>query len=141
MKRYLSIDILRAVAILLMVQTHFVTNLSPRAASTSWLYDASCWFGLLPAPLFTLLSGLSFSLWMRKQEARAEATRRSPRSPCGEAFLFGAGIAFNVLIWLPEGTFNWDILTLIGASLVVLAAARKLPPPVLIAICVAVLLL
>ena len=50
MKRYLSIDILRAVAILLMVQTHFVDDLSSKAASPSWLYDVSCWLGLWPAP-------------------------------------------------------------------------------------------
>ncbi|HEX3313946.1 MAG TPA: heparan-alpha-glucosaminide N-acetyltransferase domain-containing protein, partial [Gemmataceae bacterium] len=56
-------------------------------------------------------------------------------------FLFGLGMVFNVVVWLPEGTFNWDILTLIGASLLLLAFARHLPPGVLVLICVMVLLL
>jgi uncharacterized membrane protein len=142
MKRYLSIDILRAVAILLMVQVHFVDNLSTMAASPSWLYGVSCGLGLWPAPLFALLSGLSFSLWTRKEESLGrsggEITKIALRRG---VFLFALGIVFNVVVWLPEGTFNWDILTLLGASMAVLALVRKLPPMVLVTVCLMVLLI
>ena len=55
-------------------------------------------------------------------------------------FLFGVGIAFAFFVWLPDKTFNWDILTLIGASTLILAAVRKMPPLVLAGICLLVLL-
>lgn len=139
--RFLSIDVLRGLAILLMIQVHFVDNLSSRDAAYAWLYDAASWLGMLPAPLFTFLSGVSYCLWLRKQEelrrGDAEINRVSVRRGL---FLFGAGIAFNVLVWLPEDTFNWDILTLIGVSLVLLAYVRKLPPGVLALACVMVVL-
>ena len=41
MNRLISIDILRCLAILLMVQVHFVKNLSSREAPWEWLYDTS----------------------------------------------------------------------------------------------------
>src|SRR5262249_37180150 len=140
MQRYLSIDILRAVAILLMVQVHFTTNLSTPDSSDEWLYTASGWLGMLPAPLFTFLSGVSFYLWTRKQqtrgpEAKAAITKIAIRRGL---FLFGTGLALNFFVWLPEETFNWDILTLIGAAVVILAFARHLPAEILGLICVIV---
>ena len=47
-------------------------------------------------------------------------------------FLFGVGLLFNVLVWLPEDVFNWDVLTLIGSGLVVLTLARHAPSPLLL---------
>ena len=130
------------VAILLMVQVHFVGNLSPREPSSAWLYDASSWLGVLPAPLFTFVSGLSFCLWTRKQEKKGQSDEAITKVAIRRGlFLFGAGLALNVFVWLPEDTFDWDILTLLGASFLILAFARKLPTEVLAVICVMVLLL
>ena len=141
-RRYVSIDVLRCAAILLMVQVHFVENLSSREASSGWLFDVCALFSTVPAPLFLFASGLSFCLWVRKQRTsgrpESEITRVAVRRGL---FLFGAGIAFNFFVWLPEDTFNWDILTLIGTSLLFLAFARRLPPVVLALIGVMVLLL
>jgi uncharacterized membrane protein len=139
--RYISIDVLRGLAILLMVQVHFVENLSSRIDADSWLDGLSITLGWIPAPLFTLISGASYALWLRKQEAADRKDRDITWITLRRgAFLFVAGIVFNVLVWLPEGTFNWDILTLIGTSLVLLAFARKLPHGVIALICVVVLL-
>ena len=66
-KRLASIDVLRAIAILLMVQVHFVENLSPREASSAALYDLSEALGMLPAPIFAFLVGLSLWLWLRRE--------------------------------------------------------------------------
>jgi uncharacterized membrane protein len=141
-KRLYSVDILRAVAILLMIQVHFVGNLSSRPPSGSLLFNLSSWLGIWPAPLFTMLVGLSYSLWLDKQRALGAAADRIVKFSIRRGiFLFGAGIAFAVFIWSPEETFNWDILPLIGVSLLILAAARKLPPVVLLTICLMVLLL
>lgn len=140
--RFTSIDILRSIAVLLMIQTHFVENLSARQSSCAWLYNISQCLCFVPAPLFTFASGFSFGLWVRKQRSNrireAEITRVAVRRGL---FLFGLGIAFNVFVWLPEGTFNWDILTFIGGMLVILAFARSLPSSVLTLVCLVALLL
>ena len=60
------------------------------------------------------------------QEAIAKGTVRRG------LFLVGLGFAFNVLIWLPEDVFNWDILTLIGFGLLVLEFARRMPDGVVL---------
>ncbi len=139
--RYFSIDLLRALAIVLMIQVHFVEYLSTREDGSGWLYDTSMILGSLSAPFFTFLSGVSYSLWVWKQEdvglREREVTRRTLRRG---AFLFALGLVFNCAIWLPEETFNWDILTLLGTAYLFLAVARKLPGPVLALMCVAVLL-
>jgi uncharacterized membrane protein len=141
MPRYLSVDLLRGVAILLMVQVHFVDNLSSQEASSAWLYRASAWLGMLPAPMFTLLSGLSFGLWARKQQASGVSDRDITAVAVRRGlFLFAAGLVFNFFAWLPEETFNWDVLTLIGSALVILAYARKLPAEILALLCVVVVL-
>ena len=74
MKRLVSIDVLRGAAILMMIQVHFVEYLSPREVSSALLYDLSKHLGVLPAPLFMFLMGLS--LWQR---AGLEQDRPSPR--------------------------------------------------------------
>src|SRR5438552_595261 len=123
-----------------MIQVHFVDNLSPREPATAWLYDLSTGLGLVPAPLFTFVSGVSYCLWLRKQEAArrsdGDITKITVRRGL---FLFGTGIAFNALVWLPEDTFNWDVLTLLGSSLLLLALVRNVPPGALALLCVAIL--
>ena len=95
----------------------------------------------LAGALFALLLGLSFSLWTRKEESLGRSDGQITKIAVRRGiFLFVLGIALNFLVWLPEGTFNWDILTLLGASLAVLALARKLPPALLVTLCLMVLL-
>jgi uncharacterized membrane protein len=67
--RYISIDLLGGLAILLMIQVHFVDNLSSRVDADSWLTGLSTILGWIPAPLFTLISGASYALWLQKQGA------------------------------------------------------------------------
>lgn len=141
MPRYLSIDILRGLAIILMIQIHFVENLSPREEASAWLYDLSIFLGSFPAPFFTFVSGLSFALWLRRQKEQGRRDEAITLVTVRRGlFLFGIGIAFNFFLWLPEDTFNWDVLTLIGSALLLLAVARKLPAPVLALLCVMILL-
>jgi uncharacterized membrane protein len=120
--RLASIDLLRTLAIVLMVVVHFLENL----AGATW---APAGYG---APLFALLAGLSFRLWVRSQEAKGVPDDRVTRTAVRRGlFLFALGFAFNVLVWLPEDTFNWDVLTMIGTTFVFLAVGRRLPPAVL----------
>lgn len=123
--RHASVEILRALAVLLMIVVHFAENLSGSTLS-GWLPSG------MAAPVFTLLTGTSFRLWLRAQEERGigESTI-AKRGVRRGLFLVGLGFAFNVLVWMPEDTFNWDVLTLIGAATMFLTAARHLPPAVL----------
>lgn len=116
--RYASIDLLRATAIVLMVVVHFLENL----AGATWTPAG------LGAPLFTFLAGVSYRLWANGLEAKGvDEETISKRSIRRGLFLFALGFAFNVLVWLPEDTFNWDVLTLIGTALLVLNLVRNLP--------------
>lgn len=125
--RYLSIEILRTVAIFVMVQVHFVGNLS------GFHHPTPEGFG---APLFAFLLGVGYFLWLNSPRIRhASDSERSKISIRRGLFLFGTGILFNVFVWLPEDTFIWDILTFLGASLIILNVARKLPSFVMLTIC------
>jgi uncharacterized membrane protein len=138
--RYLSIDILRAVAILLMIQVHFVEYLSSNFQSPKLLYDLSESLGLVPAPFFTFLSGLSYSLWLEAQKrAGRSADQIVKYSARRGMFVFVLGFAVNIFIWLPPQTFIWDILTLLGASALILTAVRNWRPGTLVAISILIL--
>lgn len=130
--REASIDVLRAVAIVLMVVVHFVENLSGWYDGGSGPFEGVHRVWWLPtgfaAPMFTLLSGMSYRLWLRVQTQRGLSDETiSKRTVRRGLFLIGLGFAFNVLVWLPEDVFNWDILTLIGLGLLVLDVARRMP--------------
>lgn len=119
--RYTSIDLLRTVAIGLMVVVHFTENLS----GIGW---APAGFG---APLFAFLAGVSFRIWLRSQERKHVPEEAITRVAVRRGvFLFVLGFVFNVLVWLPEDTFNWDVLTMLGTALVLLGLGRHLPPVV-----------
>ena len=125
--RYSSIDCLRTIAIVVMVLVHFAENLSGIQLPITGL----------GAPLFAFLSGLSYRLWVDGLEAKGTSEEEiSKRSMRRGLFVFGVGIAFNVLVWLPEDTFNWDVLTMIGFALLALNVLRRLPIaiPILVAV-------
>lgn len=140
MSRLISIDILRAIAILLMVQVHFVQNLSPRSSDSPMLYDLSEILGLLPAPIFTFLVGLSLWFWIQKQPAAESQTFKLQTVRRG-LFLFGYGLAFAVLIWLPDQIFIWDILTFIGLATLIVFALRNWSSVALMTVSVAILMI
>jgi uncharacterized membrane protein len=126
--RQTSIDVLRSIAICLMIVVHFVENLSAGHDAASTALAATLPAGVA-APLFLFLVGVNYRLWADMQADRGRSsTSVSKRSVRRGLFLVGAGFAFNVLVWLPEDTFNWDVLTFVGIALLVLDVARRMPP-------------
>jgi uncharacterized membrane protein len=116
--RYPSIDLLRTLAIQVMVLVHFSENLSGYTIPITG-------FG---APLFAFLSGVSYYLWAAGQAAKGRTDEEISKISIRRGlFVFGVGFAFNVLVWLPEEAFNWDVLTLIGTALLVLNLSRRMP--------------
>ena len=138
--RLLSIDILRTAAIFMMVLVHFVENLASGyglpAATVIGPYHRWWLPTGMAAPLFTFLSGVSYRTWLTVQQQRGVTEEAISKQTIRRGlFLIGLGFAFNVLVWLPEDTFNWDILTFIGSALILLDVVRRMPaqvPPVLI---------
>ncbi|MCX7403150.1 MAG: heparan-alpha-glucosaminide N-acetyltransferase domain-containing protein [Planctomycetia bacterium] len=133
--RFLSIDLLRAAAIILMIVVHFVENLSllfandlsvSQPAAIAWLPSG------FAAPIFTFLTGVSYRLWVHHREDRGDTALAITKASVRRGLmLIGLGFVFNVLIWLPEDTFNWDILTFIGSGLILLSIMRHAPPVIL----------
>ncbi len=127
-----SIDFLRTCAIFLMVLVHFAENLSA-ALGAVWIPAG---FG---APIFAFLMGLSYQIWLSAQEAKRRSDEQISKTTVRRGlFLFALGFAFNILVWLPEDTYNWDVLTFIGAATVFLNVARRMPSVVLVIICILV---
>ena len=124
-----SIDLLRTLAILLMVVVHFLENLS----GVDWAPAG------LGAPLFAFLAGLSHHLRGRSLEAKGVPDDAILRTSVRRGlFLFAAGVLFNVFVWLPPDVFNWDVLTMTGTALVLLPFLRRFPPPAVLALAAAV---
>jgi uncharacterized membrane protein len=130
--RYASIDVLRTLAIVLMVIVHFSENL----AGVPW---APAGFG---APMFGFLVGVSYCIWLRQRYRRGDSDAQITRASVKRGlFIFALGLLFNVAVWTPGDLFNWDVLTLLGTAMVLLAMVREQPPVVPLAIAVIVFLI
>jgi len=139
-KRYDAIDILRAIAIIGMIQVHFVEILSSYYNSTTLLSQLSNIFGSLPAPLFTFLVGMSLFISVKKQELSGiELQAIADRNLRRGVAIFFLGLVHAALIWTPAEVFGWDILTLIGATFLIVFPLRKLSNSSLSAIIVVIL--
>lgn len=130
--RLVSIDVLRAVAIVLMTLVHFVENLAGSYDIESGPFIGANRYWWMPtgfaAPLFTFLSGVSYRLWADAQAARGRDSDEVSKITVRRGlFLILFGFLFNMLVWLPEDIFNWDILTLIGTAMLALDVARRTP--------------
>ena len=133
--RLVSIDVLRTTAIVLMTVVHFVENLAGSYDIESGPFIGANRYWWMPtgfaAPLFTFLSGVSYRLWADAQAARGRDTDEISKITVRRGlFLILFGFAFNVLVWMPEDVFNWDILTLIGTAMLALDVARRTAPAV-----------
>lgn len=130
--RYHSVDILRTVAIVVMVLVHFSENLSGIILPITGL----------GAPLFIFLSGLSYHFWLSGRIKRNTPDEIISKVTIRRGlFLFGVGFAFNILVWLPEDTFNWDVLTFIGFALLILNVMRHQQAIISIAVGVVVIVI
>ncbi len=130
--RFSSIDALRTLSIFIMVLVHFTENLAGVTPSIAGL----------GAPMFMFLSGVSFRLWLNGRTAQRlpddSLTKIAVRRGL---FVFGLGFFFNIVVWLPEDVFNWDVLTLIGVALMGLGLIRHAPAPIVLLTCALLLAL
>jgi len=141
-KRYNSIDVLRALAIIGMIQVHIVEWLSGYYDSHTPLYQLSELVGSFPASLFTFLVGMSLFVSVNRQEKEGvEPGLISDRNLRRGMAIFFFGLLFMIIVWMPEEVFAWDILTFIGASLLIIFPLRNLGTGKIISIMLFILLI
>jgi len=126
-KRVRSVDVLRGFALICMVLVHFMIYFGDEAAVDTWLYfvfnhvladwGASC---------FLMMMGMSQVLSARKHVGE-DNLLIFRRALIRGGFIFLAGILMLALAWGPGKIWEWDILTLMGFSTVMLFFCRFLP--------------
>lgn len=133
---------MRAVAILLMIQVHFVENLSQPGEYKTLYQISSDITGCLAAPLFTFLVGISLFISLKKQKDLGRPTQKIRVRTMGRGiFLFFLGLVFAITIWGPTGLFGWDILTLIAFSILIFYPLRSIRPIYLVFISLGIVIL
>jgi len=141
MNRIISIDVMRTLALILMVICHFQVYLSNSHAGNTadqWtFFVANHVLGDFAAPWFLFLMGVSQILSAKKRESVQASIGR--RAFSRGVFLFLIGLVFAGVAFGPSEIWGWDILPLIGVSLVMCFLCRNVPSWVLITGCALVI--
>lgn len=143
-RRIVSIDMLRAIAIVLMVLCHSGIYLSSPEKDPGFYFFANHVIGDFPAPLFLFLVGMSQAVsFSRKSRLLSQEGEKLNTSD--GLFLKGVCLFLLsfVLSFLNSGIhyiFEWDVLSIIGFSMMVLSFLRKWNPAALIAIAIVLVL-
>ncbi len=125
---------MRAIAIVFMVLCHCLIYLTPLNLQTPWLYFFSDNIvGDLAAPMFLFLVGVSQAVSAEREQRRGRNNQASRTIKRGGAIVI-FGLFFAVVAWGPRDIFNWDILPLIGVSLIAIAVIRRWPSVVIAAL-------
>lgn len=129
MKRFDSIDVMRAFAIVFMVICHFVIYLSNPEGSYPWIYlFANHLIGDFAAPIFVFLVGMSQAISLSKQTDSERFFGVSGIRMIKRGLLIIlAGFILVIFTFGPFDLFEWDILPFIGISLMILFLLRKVP--------------
>ena len=126
--RLYFIDIVRAFAILMMLQGHFIdTLIDPVYRDTSFTsYKIWSYFRGITAPTFFTISGLIFTYLLLRAKDKGEEKKRMRKGITRGLFLIGVGYLLRIpfLAWL-TGHFNYyflaiDVLQIIGLSLILI---------------------
>lgn len=125
MNRWLHIDALRGLAVLLMVIQH-VTYWLCGLSGSSWILRVTGAMGGLAAPIFVTLSGLAVSLTVERHPGcdRLFMTRG--------LMVIAFGFLLNLLTPQWFSPQSWYILHLIGSALVMAPLLRRMNNPVLL---------
>lgn len=142
MKRYNSIDILRAIAIILMIYTHFVIYTVSSEEYTSFFYFSDYIIGSIPAPIFAFILGMSLFVLSNRMILQGFSEGLILRTVLIRGVvIFIVGIIYSIVIWGPIYVFEWDVLTMLGFSTIVLSFIRTLPLTVISIVILAIVLL
>jgi uncharacterized membrane protein len=133
-KRLFFIDIIRAFAIIMMLQGHFIDTLLNPIYKDPNLIPFSIWsyFRGITAPTFFTISGLIFTYLLLKAKKKGDEKSRMRKGISRGLFLILVGYLLRIpfLSWL-TGSFNTyflviDVLQCIGLSLILIIAIYAL---------------
>ena len=129
-KRLYFIDAVRAFAILMMLQGHFIDTLLAieYRDPNSFAFNTWAYFRGITAPVFFTISGLIFTYLLIKAKEKGELCYRMRKGVVRGLMLIGIGYALRIPIfrWL-SGSFGTyfmviDVLQIIGLSLILIVA-------------------
>ena len=128
LKRLYFIDAIRAFAILMMLQGHFIDTLLAveYRDSSNIIYSIWNYFRGITAPVFFTISGLIFTYLLIKAKDKGTLNRRMRKGAIRGLMLIGIGYALRIPIfrWL-TGSFGTNfliigVLQIIGLSLILI---------------------
>lgn len=139
MQRVDSVDVLRGLALIGMVLCHYPIFLSNGAGADGMAYFLANHLlgGDFAASWFVFLVGLSQVLSAKKRGPAEGHT--VTRALLRGLIIFLVGLLFLLVIQGYEEMWDWDILTFIGATTVLLIPCRRAPSWLLLVFCCAVL--
>ena len=126
--RLYFIDAVRAFAILMMLQGHFIdTLIDPVYRDSAYTaYNVWSYFRGITAPTFFTISGLVFTYLLLRANQKGDVQKRIKKGLFRGLLLIGIGysLRINILSWI-SGYFNTyflviDVLQCIGLSLIIL---------------------
>ncbi|MBI5520923.1 MAG: DUF1624 domain-containing protein [Desulfovibrio sp.] len=122
-----SIDVLRGLALVAMVLCHYPIFLSSGAGQDAMLFFLSNHLlgGDFGASWFVFLVGLCQALSSMKADAPGSGSTR--RTIVRGAAIFVIGLLFLYFLQGYEELWDWDILTFIGATTILLIPVRRMP--------------
>ena len=132
--RLYFIDAVRAFAILMMLQGHFIhTLLAPSYRDASNIFfQVWTYFRGITAPIFFTISGLIFTYLLLKAKQHGTLQKRMRKGLIRGLMLIGIGylLRINIFDWLDGRFYNTifiiDVLQCIGFSLIALVFSYKL---------------
>ena len=141
MQRVDSVDVLRAIALVGMVLCHYPIFLSSGEGRDAMLYFFSNHFlgGDCAASWFVFLVGLSQVISAKKGDA--VQVKNEGRVIIRGMAIFVTGLLFLLIVQGYEELWDWDILTFIGATTIILLLSRKAPSWVTLLVCCVVFLI
>ena len=136
-----SVDVLRAIALMGMIICHYPIFLSSGEGSDVMLYFFANHLlgGDCGASWFVFLVGLSQVISFKKMETAQD--KNVSRVVIRGIAIFVVGLLFLLFIQGYAELWVWDILTFIGATIIILLICRKAPSWGLLLICLAVFLI
>ncbi|ARN78708.1 hypothetical protein BST97_12290 [Nonlabens spongiae] len=127
------IDVIRALAIILMLEGHFIdTLLDPAYRDTGWVYDVWKYVRGMTAPTFFTITGFIFIYLLMKAREKDKDSKRIKKGVKRGLLLIALGYLLRApfLSWMFGDYNNYflvtDVLHILGASLLILITIYKL---------------
>jgi uncharacterized protein len=139
--RYVSIDIMRALAIIFMVVCHAVIYLSSPNSGPWVHFLGNHVVGDFAAPFFAFLLGVSQAVSMSKKSTSMNNQTMIKKALTRGGIVVLVGLLFGILAWGPEGLWAWDILPLLGVSLILVACLKNCSQSTILLICAFVVIM